>query len=232
MQTDRTSLTRRKILDAARDEFAQQGIAGARVDRIAARSTVNKQRIYANFGSKEGLFAAAITDAYAHLSHHVPVPENLDEARRYVEKIFDFHSGDSRLARMIAWEGLYFGGGDFPDCDDRRAFYAGKCSKLATALGCPDPDDAAHLVLTLIAIATWPFVAEQQCALLSAPGEDGLRALRTSLSAYGQVIIDHAASTAGSPAGAETVAEGGAQGVTDGQPVPQDAAQAPPGPPN
>ena len=39
--------TKRRIFEAATAEFADHGIAGARVDRIAARAGANKQLIYA-----------------------------------------------------------------------------------------------------------------------------------------------------------------------------------------
>ena len=55
-------LTRRKILDAAVDEFAGRGYAGARVDRIAASAGVNKRMIYHHFGNKLGVFEAALSD--------------------------------------------------------------------------------------------------------------------------------------------------------------------------
>ena len=55
-------LTRRKILDAAVDEFAARGYAGARVDRIAASAGVNKRMIYHHFGNKLGVFEAALSD--------------------------------------------------------------------------------------------------------------------------------------------------------------------------
>ena len=48
--------TRRRIFEAAFEEFARHGIAGARIDRIAAAACANKQLIYAYFGSKQALF--------------------------------------------------------------------------------------------------------------------------------------------------------------------------------
>ncbi|HEX7400929.1 MAG TPA: TetR/AcrR family transcriptional regulator [candidate division Zixibacteria bacterium] len=45
-----------KILTAASREFAQFGLAGARVDRIASRSGINKAMIYSYFRSKENLY--------------------------------------------------------------------------------------------------------------------------------------------------------------------------------
>jgi AcrR family transcriptional regulator len=49
-----------KILTAARAEFAEYGFAGARVDRIAQRSGVNKAMIYYHFRSKEKLYQEII----------------------------------------------------------------------------------------------------------------------------------------------------------------------------
>lgn len=53
------------ILQAAREEFATYGLAGARVDRIAERADVNKRLIYYYFKSKDTLFLAVLEAAYA-----------------------------------------------------------------------------------------------------------------------------------------------------------------------
>ena len=52
----RAAATRQRILDAALAEFAEKGLAGARIDDIAARGGVNKRMIYAYFGNKEDLW--------------------------------------------------------------------------------------------------------------------------------------------------------------------------------
>jgi len=56
--------TKARILAAAKAEFASLGLAGARVDEIAARAEANKRMIYHYFGSKEDLFQAVLEDAY------------------------------------------------------------------------------------------------------------------------------------------------------------------------
>src|SRR5690349_19019436 len=56
--------TRRKLLVAARREFAQSGLAGARVDEIAARAGVNKQLVYHYFGDKDALYLAVLEWVY------------------------------------------------------------------------------------------------------------------------------------------------------------------------
>src|SRR5690242_21712852 len=56
--------TRQKLLSAARREFAASGLAGARVDEIAARAGVNKQLVYHYFGDKDALYLAVLEWVY------------------------------------------------------------------------------------------------------------------------------------------------------------------------
>jgi len=57
--------TRKKLLTAARLEFARHGLAGARVDEIAERAGVNKQLVYHYFGDKDALYLAVLEWVYA-----------------------------------------------------------------------------------------------------------------------------------------------------------------------
>ena len=56
--------TKARILDAAKREFARNGLGGARVDVIADKARANKRMIYHYFGSKEGLFQTVLEAAY------------------------------------------------------------------------------------------------------------------------------------------------------------------------
>jgi TetR/AcrR family transcriptional regulator len=56
--------TRKKLLAAARREFAGKGLAGARVDEIAERAGVNKQLVYHYFGDKDALYLAVLEWVY------------------------------------------------------------------------------------------------------------------------------------------------------------------------
>ena len=64
----------RQIVAAAVSEFATNGYAGASVAAVAARAGISKPLIYQYFGSKDGLFLAAL--------HHVagPMLERLEVA--------------------------------------------------------------------------------------------------------------------------------------------------------
>jgi AcrR family transcriptional regulator len=56
--------TQKRILDAAKAEFAANGFGGARVDEIAERAQANKRMIYHYFGSKQDLFRHVLEAAY------------------------------------------------------------------------------------------------------------------------------------------------------------------------
>jgi AcrR family transcriptional regulator len=57
-QADRTRLTRRKLLDAAKRIFAQQGFEAARLEDIAAGAGYTRGAFYAHFHGKEDIFFA------------------------------------------------------------------------------------------------------------------------------------------------------------------------------
>jgi TetR/AcrR family transcriptional regulator len=56
--------TTKDILIAARDEFVEHGLNGARIDRIAKRANANKRLIYHYIGNKEELYSRVLLDAY------------------------------------------------------------------------------------------------------------------------------------------------------------------------
>ena len=59
--------TRARILAAATEEFAARGLPDARIEDVAARAGANRRMIYYYFGSKEGLYLAALEAVYAEL---------------------------------------------------------------------------------------------------------------------------------------------------------------------
>lgn len=96
--------TKARILDAAFREFAQYGVAGARVDRIAKSAACNKNLIYVYFDSKEALFATVLdrhlSDAYAGLAF---TPEDLPG---FARRVFDLAQANPGLYRLLAWATL------------------------------------------------------------------------------------------------------------------------------
>lgn len=59
--------TRARILDAALHEFATNGYAGARVDRISKRAKTFDRMLYYHFGNKEELFRLVLERIYEDL---------------------------------------------------------------------------------------------------------------------------------------------------------------------
>lgn len=93
--------TRKRLLEAAAAEFAAFGIAGARVDRIAAAAQCNKQAIYAYFGSKEGLCDAVIDSMVADIIESVPI-DALD-LPGYAVRLFDRYQAQPDALRLATW---------------------------------------------------------------------------------------------------------------------------------
>src|SRR5436309_15577407 len=52
--------TRAGIVEAALEEFAHEGVTGARTDEIARSAGVNKALLYYYFKDKDGLYAAVL----------------------------------------------------------------------------------------------------------------------------------------------------------------------------
>lgn len=81
-----------KIMAAARVEFASYGLAGARVDRIAERSGVNKAMIYYHFGSKENLYQKVINTVVGDIAAFLnKVSTNVTDPMEVLEKVAAFY---------------------------------------------------------------------------------------------------------------------------------------------
>ena len=109
--------TRDTILAAALEEFAAKGLSGGRVDEIAARAGANKRMIYHYFGSKDGLYLAALERVYEglrgtertlDLDHLEPeqaiqrlVEFNFDYTRDHPEMVSLFNNENLHRARHL-----------------------------------------------------------------------------------------------------------------------------------
>jgi len=74
--------TRAALLDAALQEFAAKGRAGARVSEIAARAGVDKQLISYYFGGKDGLLEALVVEGFTGLRSAVVAARGTDARAR------------------------------------------------------------------------------------------------------------------------------------------------------
>ena len=105
------ALTKRDILVAAREEFCEFGLDGARVDRIAARAAANKRLLYHYFGNKEALYAAVLLDAYREIRMgerelHLQELSPPDAMGRLVSFTFDHFRRNPWFIRLLATENI------------------------------------------------------------------------------------------------------------------------------
>src|SRR5580692_9114923 len=104
--------TRRRLLDAAAEEFAARGIAGGRVDRIAEAAQSNKAQIYHYFGSKDGLFDAVFDRIVKATVEETPIdPSDLPE---YAGRLFDRYEEHPEIQRLATWYRLERGDSSDP----------------------------------------------------------------------------------------------------------------------
>ena len=99
-----SAASRRRLLAAAAAEFVAHGIAGARVDRIAADAQANKRLIYDYFGDKNGLFDAVLDSFTAEAVGAVPI--DADDLPAYAGRLFDYHYDHPHLLRLVTWARL------------------------------------------------------------------------------------------------------------------------------
>jgi len=100
------------ILLAARDEFANHGLAGARVDRIAERADVNKRLIYYYFGSKDDLFLAVLERTYADIREaeqrlHLDEVEPVEAIRQLISFTWHYYLEHPEFITLLNSENLH-----------------------------------------------------------------------------------------------------------------------------
>ena len=104
--------TRRNILEIASEEFALNGLSGARIDEIAARTRSSKRMIYYYFGDKEGLYLRTLENAYRRVREGEDKLDTdglapLDALRTLVEFTFDHHHQHEAFIRMVMIENIH-----------------------------------------------------------------------------------------------------------------------------
>ncbi|MFV0307592.1 MAG: TetR/AcrR family transcriptional regulator [Desertimonas sp.] len=120
------------IVQAARDEFVDVGLSGARTRSIAERAGVAEALLYQHFDSKDDLFRAAVVDP---LDHVMDVLADLDPAvpgdaatyrdntRRYVVAVLEAMRESFALLGVVLFE----------DRHDGETFYRGRMADLLDA---------------------------------------------------------------------------------------------------
>ena len=170
-----TEGTRRRLKQAATAEFAERGLAGTTMTRIAARAGINKERLYSYYGDKDALWAVVLTDELERLASAVELSGvGLEDIGEFAGATFDYHAAHPQLGRLLQWEGLTRG--PAADAIRRAAHYRDKVARFAQAQreGLLDTGlDPGHLVFALIALAAWWQTVPQLAQMITgATGDD------------------------------------------------------------
>lgn len=162
--------TRRRIFAAAAAEFAEHGLAGARVERIATAARANKQAIYLYYGSKDKLFAAVLRAKLEEAGAAIRVDP--DAVAESVGQLFDWYQEHPELIRLLLWDALEAVEEDAESERERRDSFRRKAERLT---GCDAarqlPEEtrvraAQDLLFTVMGLIAWNFAVPRMCCLV------------------------------------------------------------------
>ncbi len=164
----RNPVPRERLLQVARDAFAELGYAGASMSDIAGRAGIRKSSLFHHFASKDALYLEAVGGTLAPLGVLVieaassagDFPSRLD---RLGEAVSGYLAKHRQASRLLVREML-----------DRGPFVAGEgrggvellLQSISTFLrdgmeaGTFERQDAAHLALTIVGVHLFYFAAE------------------------------------------------------------------------
>ncbi len=111
-RTNDPARTMAEILEVATHEFADKGLAGARIDEIAAATRTSKRMIYYYFGSKDGLYLAVLEEAYGRMRRieadlHLDDMPPMQALQRLVEFTYDHHRDNEDFIRLVMSENIH-----------------------------------------------------------------------------------------------------------------------------
>jgi len=140
---------------AAREEFAKRGFAGARVDQIARRASVNKQLLFYYYHSKRGLFQAVLAQtagdleaAFARLTN--PAGGPLERLRLTLAAQFEFIAQNPQVVALLGQGTRADGGAAFAPAINRLVVLLAEGQGLGKVRDDLDPHLAAAQALILM----------------------------------------------------------------------------------
>ena len=184
---------RERILEVATEEFAEKGLAGARVDAIARKARANKQLVYYYFGGKLGLYNEVLGHMIEESRQKI-----LDEAARetLAAKLRWLARGSMgsnavRWRRLLAWEALESDENEIVREADRRGAWQRHVANVEAAQLSGEVDerlDPELLALALVSIVVSPYVLPQVTKFVTGlqPGDPEFQVRHEAL--LGQLI--------------------------------------------
>ncbi|WP_425838591.1 TetR family transcriptional regulator [Streptomyces fractus] len=165
----RADSTRDRIVSAAKAEFSQHGIAGARIDRIAKAARTSKERVYAYFSSKVALYRFVSAQELAAVAEATRLdPTDLPG---YAGRLHDYFTEHPDRFRLMSWGQLELDAGDSLPRDAFRETVSRKVGQLreAQVAGRLDAGWDPVDILVLVHQISTGWVAQPD--LLPPPGE-------------------------------------------------------------
>jgi TetR/AcrR family transcriptional regulator len=194
-----TGDTRERILEVATDEFAAKGFAGARVEEIARGAQVNKQLLYYYFGSKQALYDEVLGHMLEESRQVRAAESELRTLREKFAHLARVTEGGyaARWHRLLGWEALEVGSGEFEREDERRVSWLRHIGTVRTAQESGEVDaafDPELLALALVSVVIFPYVLPQVTKFVTGllPTDPGFR-LRH------EVVVEQLAAHLGAP---------------------------------
>jgi TetR/AcrR family transcriptional regulator len=170
--------TRAAILEAAAVEFAQRGLAGARIEAIARRAAVNKALLYYYFHDKEALYGAVLDSVFSKLKQSLLDVLELDLPPRekmlaYTAAHFNFIASAHTYPRLVQQEMMGAGPEGSPHLPRLVKNYlrpvfvkVAELIRAGIAAGDFRPVDPMQFIPSLIAIIVFYFAATPVLKLL------------------------------------------------------------------
>ena len=173
--------SRRAILDAAKKEFGEYGVDGARTESIAHAAGVNKALLYYYFTDKESLYGAVLDDVFATrfqvlgsiLESELPAGEKI---LRFARQHFDYVSGEDYYPRLVQYEIMRAAGGNSPHLPRLiHSFFRPTLEHVTEVVrqGIAQhqlrPIDPTHLVLSIIGVNVFHVLSAPVLRVLPLP---------------------------------------------------------------
>lgn len=182
--------TKALLLKAATEEFADHGLAGARIDRIAERADANKRLLYVYFGDKNQLFDAVVEEQTKAVLAAAPMDDG--DLCAFAVARFDFVVANPDSRRIAAWRSFEQ---TEPSDSERQAFQQRiEAVEKAQRAGRLRTDISAADLFAFVLRVTESWLSAPP-ALQAAAGEDPLaperlRQHRTALEAAVRSLVE------------------------------------------
>lgn len=169
--TARGAATRDRIVEVATREFAEHGIAGARIERIVDAARTNKAQLYSYFGSKERLFDAIFSGSLERIVNVVPI--DATDLADWAVRLYDEYLRRPDLIRLATWARLERRpAGHLVEDADRLDDHKLNAITEAQAVGTVRPGDPFDVMALVIAMSmAWSPVSNVYAATAEEPPE-------------------------------------------------------------